>query len=32
MKLKDEIDMINKQSKQIANIREDINDLFKNLK
>lgn len=32
MKLKDEIAKIEKQSKQIADIREDINEIFKGLK
>lgn len=32
MKLKDEIKKIENQSKQIADIREDINDIFKGLK
>lgn len=32
MKLKDEIDKINEQSKQIAEIRTDINEIFKGLK
>ena len=31
MKLKDEIKKIENQSKQIADIREDINELFKDL-
>ena len=31
-KLADEIEQINKQSKQISDIRKDINDLFDNLK
>ena len=31
-KLADEIEQINKQSKQISDIRQDINDLFDNLK
>ena len=32
MKLKDEIEKINNQSKQIKDIREDINEAFKGLK
>lgn len=32
MKLKDEIKKIENQSKQIADIREEINELFKGLK
>ena len=32
MKLKDEIKKIEQQSKQIADIREDINEIFKGLK
>ena len=32
MKLKDEIKKIENQSKQIADIRDDINDIFKGLK
>lgn len=32
MKLKDEIKKIEKQSQQIADIREDINEIFKGLK
>lgn len=31
MKLKDEIEKINNQSKQIAEIRKDINEIFKGL-
>lgn len=31
IKMKDEIEKIEKQSKQIADIREDINELFKGL-
>jgi uncharacterized protein (UPF0335 family) len=30
-KIKDEIEKIEKQSKQIADIREDINEIFKEL-
>lgn len=32
MKLKDEIKKIENQSKQIADIRDDINEIFKGLK
>lgn len=31
IKMKDEIEKIEKQSKQIADIREDINEIFKGL-
>lgn len=31
IKMKDEIEKIEKQSKQIAEIREDINEIFKGL-
>lgn len=32
MRLADEIDKINKQSKEIKDIRKDINEIFKGLK